>query len=61
LWVQTGMLVAQQLGVEKASLKGEPSPLADGSGHPWFVAERRHCGNIDLDSAAAPITLLMNW
>ena len=30
LWVRTGMLVAQQLDVEKAALIGEPLTLADG-------------------------------
>jgi Tol biopolymer transport system component len=30
LWVRTGMLVAQQLDVEKAALVGEPLTLADG-------------------------------
>ena len=30
LWVRTGMLVAQQLDVEKATLIGEPLTLADG-------------------------------
>ena len=30
MWVRTGMLVAQQLDVEKAALIGEPVTLADG-------------------------------
>jgi hypothetical protein len=30
VWVRTGMLVAQQLDVEKAALIGEPLTLADG-------------------------------